>query len=37
MMSIFRRRRRNAHFVWSPSVDFSNRRVAAALMTFSAN
>ncbi len=37
MKSIFRRLRRPSHFVWSPAVDFSNRRIAATLMTFSAN
>lgn len=37
MKSIFRRRRRASQYVWSPAVDFSNRRIAAALMTFSAN
>lgn len=28
-------RRRPTMFVWSPSIDFSNGRVAAALRTFS--
>ena len=37
MFSFLRRRRREQRFVWSPAVDFSNRRVAAALMTFSSN
>ncbi len=28
------RRRRLRRYVWAPAVDFSNRRVIAALMTF---
>ncbi len=36
MLSFFRRRRAR-RFVWSPSVDFTNRRVAAALITFGSN
>ena len=33
----FFRWRRQRRFVWSPAVDFSDRRVAVALMTFNTN
>ena len=36
MRALFRRRQPKS-FVWSPAVDFTNRRVAAALITFSSN
>ena len=32
MFRLFRRRRKS--FVWSPAVDFSDRRIAAALVSF---
>jgi len=35
MFAYLFRRRRPRSFVWSPAVDFSNARVAAALRTFS--
>ncbi|MCC2113093.1 MAG: hypothetical protein KDJ16_13750 [Hyphomicrobiales bacterium] len=35
MLKMFRRRRKS--FVWSPSVDFSDRRIAAALFSFPSN
>jgi hypothetical protein len=35
MFAFFRRTLKPARrFVWSPSIDFSDRRVAATLMTF---
>lgn len=33
MLSFFRRRRAR-RFVWSPAIDFTDRRVAAMLMAF---
>jgi hypothetical protein len=35
MFAFIRRWRERSQFVWTPTVDFSDRRVAAALMTFS--
>jgi len=35
MFAYLFRRRRSPAFVWSPRVDFSHARVAAALRTFS--
>jgi hypothetical protein len=35
MFAFFRRRRAARRYVWSPAVDFSDRRIAATLMTFS--
>jgi hypothetical protein len=37
MFAFFRRRRRARRYVWTPAVDFSDRRIAATLMLFSAN
>lgn len=33
-MFAFFRRRRARRYVWAPSVEFSDRRIAAILMTF---
>jgi len=35
MFAFFRRRRAARRYVWSPAVDFSDRRIAATLMAFS--
>jgi hypothetical protein len=38
MFAFFRRALQPVRrFVWSPSIDFSDRRVAATLMTFNCN
>ncbi len=36
MIARFFRRRQQRRYVWSPAVDFSDPRIAAALMTFGA-
>lgn len=36
MLALFRRRR-SRRFVWSPAVDLSDRRIAAALIPFAGN
>jgi hypothetical protein len=34
MFAFLRRRRAARRYVWTPAVDFSDRRIAATLMTF---
>ncbi len=34
MFAFFRRRRAARRYVWTPAIDFSDRRIAATLITF---